>query len=185
MKCSYCGRDMSSEFSECPHCGKVVPRPVVCCVCQQAMNSTEAILNKHVGLKRFLHPYSYKAVLEEQVCPVCKYVFTENEQSRWGWNRYGISVSCPNCKHRALSKHECGICLLGILYDDAVRTGARARDHQACLKGQQMVRDRNKAQEEQRLEKHRKAGECTFCGQALGFWDKLFRRDIHSHHGLI
>src|SRR5205085_12179972 len=84
MKCSYCGRDMSPEFSECPHCGKVVPRPVVCCVCQQAMNSTEAILNKHVGLKRFLHPYSYKAVLEEQVCPVCKYVFTENEQSRRG-----------------------------------------------------------------------------------------------------
>ena len=179
MKCLYCSRDMSSEFSECPHCQRVVPRSVFCCVCQEKMSSTDAIVktrNKQEADTKYFHQRCHEQVLEEQVCPVCKYLFNESKYDKWVPSRYGHCLDCPNCGHTGISIRRCRFCHQGILERFK---GQLYYAHTACGKGEE---SRLKAQSDAVYEQRRTAGQCIKCGERLGFLDRLSGREKHSYH---
>lgn len=181
LKCGSCGRDVSSVLLKCPHCNSVMPRSVTCPVCQQLLNSQEAVFEPTYGF--FFHPQCFQAILREQVCPVCGYLFMAEEQKRWA--ALAEFLHCPKCGHPILTTN-CAICRQPAIPQVAINLTCDEGSysyHKICYEPlRRLAAQRQEEQRQAAFQALREQGCCIVCGYELGLWDRIVGRDQHTHH---
>jgi DNA-directed RNA polymerase subunit RPC12/RpoP len=177
-KCSYCGRNMSSEFHRCPHCGKMVPRLVRCRVCEKDLKSTDSV-NSYAASpddssKGFFHLGCLQSA-SECSCSVCNRTITLDELTQG--SSTGSGVNCPNCGHYSFIT-SCTRCDGYLLTRDAVDTRQYGHDgggvyHPSChaIKVERL---------QQQYKERKRNRQCQICGGKLYFIHSLFGGTTHD-----
>lgn len=110
LKCIECGRPVSSQASECPHCSTRYPLGVKCIVCCEHLKRSEAIkkTKEYGGAEnrisvKFFHRSCYERVSTLKLgksrtsCPVCKSAIEFDTSS---------TVNCSNCGQKINTRLE-------------------------------------------------------------------------------
>ena len=176
-KCSYCGRNMSSELDKCPHCGKMVPQIVRCRICKQEIGDRYSIDWHGISFIETSSGFFHLNCLEAAskcFCSVCnrKITFEEICKAKLA----SSPQKCPECGHISsiISCESCGGYLLS---EDAVNRTASyfhmILKHTACHASD--VAEGKRQHEERKRNKL-----CHHCGEKLDFISRLFRSETHD-----
>jgi hypothetical protein len=124
-QCVECGRSVSSEADNCPHCNKY-PRFIKCGFCDQELKISESFSSTSKRLHRSCFESLVSAI---SPCPVCSKKFEYSALLSY-------RPTCPNCG-QSLDSLSCDSCGLKALRSDLVtlvlkKTETTVRVHRRC-----------------------------------------------------
>ena len=137
--CKNCGKRVSSEATECPHCGKNPTYIKKCEICGKRIENSK--LSKHPEcLRSYIQSHQE---IQEFSCPVCYKVFAYKEFYAVG-ERYPLEskweylTKCPECGHY-FDFRRCDWCLQPVLKEYARNVGSgeigyESYCHRVCSK---------------------------------------------------